>query len=39
MAVITIDDAESLPPVRLVTVWTGESSTWSREEIYGDEGR
>lgn len=28
-----------LPPIRLATVRTGGSSTWSREEIYGDEGR
>jgi antitoxin (DNA-binding transcriptional repressor) of toxin-antitoxin stability system len=28
-----------LPPIRLATVRTAGSSTWSREEIYGDEGR
>jgi antitoxin (DNA-binding transcriptional repressor) of toxin-antitoxin stability system len=28
-----------LPPIRLATVRTPGSSTWSREEIYGDEGR
>lgn len=28
-----------LPPIRLVTVRTAGSSAWSREEIYGDEGR
>jgi antitoxin (DNA-binding transcriptional repressor) of toxin-antitoxin stability system len=28
-----------LPPIRLTTVRTAGSSTWSREEIYGDEGR
>jgi len=28
-----------LPPIRLATVRTGGGSTWSREEIYGDEGR
>lgn len=28
-----------LPPIRLATVRTGGSSTWSREDIYGDEGR
>jgi antitoxin (DNA-binding transcriptional repressor) of toxin-antitoxin stability system len=28
-----------LPPIRLTTVRTTGSSTWSREEIYGDEGR
>lgn len=27
------------PPIRLATVRTGGSSAWSREEIYGDEGR
>jgi len=27
------------PPVRLKTVRTGGTSTWSREEIYGNEGR
>lgn len=26
-------------PVRLITVRTGGTSTWSREELYGDEGR
>jgi len=31
--------ADSLPPIRLVTARTSGSSTWSREEIYGDEGR
>jgi antitoxin (DNA-binding transcriptional repressor) of toxin-antitoxin stability system len=28
-----------LPPIRLATVRTAGSSTWSREEIYGDQGR
>jgi antitoxin (DNA-binding transcriptional repressor) of toxin-antitoxin stability system len=28
-----------LPPIRLATVRTAASSSWSREEIYGDEGR
>ena len=28
-----------LPPIQLVTVRTGGGSSWSREEIYGDEGR
>ena len=28
-----------LPPIRLTTVRTAGSSTWPREEIYGDEGR
>ena len=31
--------ADPLPPIRLTTVRTATSSTWSREEIYGDEGR
>ena len=40
-----LDAAESgpelapLPPIRLATVRTGGSSSWSREEMYGDEGR
>jgi antitoxin (DNA-binding transcriptional repressor) of toxin-antitoxin stability system len=29
----------AMPPIRLTTVRTSASSTWSREEIYGDEGR
>jgi antitoxin (DNA-binding transcriptional repressor) of toxin-antitoxin stability system len=29
----------ALPPIRLTTVRTGTGSSWSREEIYGDEGR
>jgi antitoxin (DNA-binding transcriptional repressor) of toxin-antitoxin stability system len=28
-----------LPPIRLTTVRSAAGSTWSREEIYGDEGR
>ena len=28
-----------LPPIRLTTVRTAGSSGWSRDEIYGDEGR
>jgi antitoxin (DNA-binding transcriptional repressor) of toxin-antitoxin stability system len=28
-----------LPPIRLAMVRTAGNSTWSREEIYGDEGR
>jgi len=28
-----------LPPIRLATVRTAGSATWSREEMYGDEGR
>lgn len=27
------------PPIRLTTVRTAGTSAWSREEIYGDEGR
>ena len=29
----------ALPPIRLATVRAAGSSSWSREEIYGDEGR
>jgi PHD/YefM family antitoxin component YafN of YafNO toxin-antitoxin module len=29
----------ALPPIRLTTVRGASTSTWSREEIYGDEGR
>ena len=29
----------TLPPIRLTTVRGTATSTWSREEIYGDEGR
>jgi hypothetical protein len=29
----------ALPPIRLATVRGAATSTWSREEIYGDEGR
>ncbi|MBO0832139.1 MAG: Arc family DNA-binding protein [Actinobacteria bacterium] len=31
--------SDSLPPLQLTTVNRGGSSTWSREEIYGDDGR
>jgi antitoxin (DNA-binding transcriptional repressor) of toxin-antitoxin stability system len=31
--------AAPLPPIRLTTVRTTASSTWSRGEIYADEGR
>jgi plasmid stability protein len=31
--------ATAPPPIRLRTVRTGGTSTWSREEIYGNEGR
>jgi antitoxin (DNA-binding transcriptional repressor) of toxin-antitoxin stability system len=30
---------DPLPPIRLATVRTTGNSTWSREEVYGDEGR
>lgn len=30
---------DQAPPIRLVTVRTGGTSTWRREEIYGDDGR
>jgi len=30
---------EQLQPLSLVTVRTGRTSTWNREEIYGDSGR
>lgn len=29
----------ALEPIDLVTVTTGEQGTWTREEMYGDEGR
>ncbi len=29
---------DSLPPLQLTTGNSGGSSTWSREEIYGDDG-
>jgi antitoxin (DNA-binding transcriptional repressor) of toxin-antitoxin stability system len=32
-------DPAPRPPIRLTTVRTAGSSTWSREEIYGAEGR
>ncbi len=31
--------AKTLEPVRLVTVRTDGTSSWRREEIYGDQGR
>jgi antitoxin (DNA-binding transcriptional repressor) of toxin-antitoxin stability system len=34
-----VSGATRLPPIRLATVRTAVGSTWSREEIYGDEGR
>jgi len=30
---------DALPPIRLKTVRTAGASTWSREDIYGDDGR
>ncbi|MGH3320833.1 MAG: FitA-like ribbon-helix-helix domain-containing protein [Streptosporangiaceae bacterium] len=30
---------EPQPPIRLTTTRTSSSSTWRREEIYGDQGR
>jgi plasmid stability protein len=30
---------ESLPPLQLTTVNGGGSSSWSRDDIYGDDGR
>ena len=30
---------DPLPPIRLTTVRTAQTAAWSREEIYGDEGR
>jgi antitoxin (DNA-binding transcriptional repressor) of toxin-antitoxin stability system len=30
---------DPLPPIRLTSVRTAGTSVWSREEIYGDEGR
>jgi antitoxin (DNA-binding transcriptional repressor) of toxin-antitoxin stability system len=42
---VILDAAENspgpatLPPIRLATVRLAGHSTWSREEIYGDEGR
>jgi len=34
-----LPSAEAPPLIRLTTVRTTGTSTWSREEIYGDEGR
>jgi plasmid stability protein len=30
---------EALPPLQIKTVQTNRTSTWSRDEIYGDQGR
>ena len=32
-------DPGEVPPIRLRMVRTAQTSAWSREEIYGDEGR
>jgi plasmid stability protein len=32
-------DVTAPPPIQLTTVRTSGSSAWSREEIYGDDGR
>jgi plasmid stability protein len=32
-------EGEAQPPLELVTVNTRGTSTWRREEIYGDQGR
>jgi antitoxin (DNA-binding transcriptional repressor) of toxin-antitoxin stability system len=32
-------EAAPLPPIRLATVRTAGTSSWSREEVYGDQGR
>jgi hypothetical protein len=33
------EHSQPRPPIQLTTVRTSEDSTWSRSEIYGDEGR
>lgn len=38
-AAIAPPTGEAPPPIQLTTVRTNTNSTWSREEIYGDEGR
>jgi plasmid stability protein len=38
-AATEVGHAEQLVPIDLVTVTTSGTSTWRREEIYGDEGR
>jgi hypothetical protein len=38
-AATEVGHAEQLAPIDLVTVTTSGTSTWRREEIYGDEGR
>ncbi|HET9895686.1 MAG TPA: hypothetical protein VFQ44_12225 [Streptosporangiaceae bacterium] len=39
LSVATADLRRSLPPLQLTMVNSGGSSAWSREEIYGDDGR
>ena len=40
LAAATAGQADTaLPPIQLTTVQSGTASTWSREEIYADEGR
>lgn len=40
LAAAEADPVETpLPPIRLTTVRGTSTSTWAREEIYGDEGR
>jgi len=40
LAAATAGHADTaLPPIQLTTVRGGTTSTWSREEIYADEGR
>jgi plasmid stability protein len=40
LAAATADRPDAaLPPIELATVRVGGTSTWSREEIYGDDGR
>ncbi len=34
-----VPSAESLPPLQLTTVNVGGAQTWSREDIYEDDGR
>lgn len=34
-----VSGPSALPPLHLTTVNSHGSSTWSREDIYGDEGR
>jgi hypothetical protein len=38
-AVEPVTDLAPLPPIRLHTVRSGATSTWSRDSIYGEDGR